>query len=174
MEHNVKKDAFMQTLRQLGERLKKYKYACLVLALGIVLMLFPAEKEIAEPVEQQESTEETTLEERLECLLSQVEGAGEVRVILTLETGAISEYQQDSTTRSGAGETQIQTETVLVEAGGEEMPIPVKTTYPTYKGAVVVCQGADRASVKLALVRAVSCLTGLGSDQITVIKMKAN
>jgi len=41
-----------------------------------------------------------------------------------------------------------------------------------YRGAVVVCQGGDNASVRLAVVEAVSNATGLTSDRITVLKMK--
>ena len=48
-----------------------------------------------------------------------------------------------------------------------------KTLYPVYQGAVVVCEGAERAAVRLAIVEAVSSLTGLGSDKISVIKMKS-
>ena len=36
---------------------------------------------------------------------------------------------------------------------------------------VVLCQGADAPSVKLAIVEAVRCVTGLGADQISVQKM---
>lgn len=39
-------------------------------------------------------------------------------------------------------------------------------------GAVVVCQGADQPSVRLDVTNAVAAYTGLGSDQISVIKMK--
>ena len=39
-------------------------------------------------------------------------------------------------------------------------------------GAVVVCDGADSASVTLEIVRAVSAYTGLGSNRIIVLKMK--
>lgn len=45
-------------------------------------------------------------------------------------------------------------------------------TAPTYQGAIVVCQGADDPGVKLALVQAVASVTGLGTDQITVVKMR--
>ena len=41
---------------------------------------------------------------------------------------------------------------------------------PTYRGALVVCQGGDRADVRLAVIEAVSVLTGLSSDRITVAK----
>jgi stage III sporulation protein AG len=43
---------------------------------------------------------------------------------------------------------------------------------PVYSGAVVVCQGADNPQVKLSIIDAVGKLTGLGSDKISVIKMK--
>ena len=39
-------------------------------------------------------------------------------------------------------------------------------------GAVVVCQGADQPYVRLDVTNAVAAYTGLGSDQISVIKMK--
>lgn len=40
------------------------------------------------------------------------------------------------------------------------------------RGAVVVCAGADSARVRLAVTNAVSAYTGLGSDKITVMKLK--
>ena len=40
------------------------------------------------------------------------------------------------------------------------------------EGAVVVCAGGDDAKVRLAVTRAVSAYTGLGSDRITVLKMR--
>ena len=43
---------------------------------------------------------------------------------------------------------------------------------PTYRGAIVVCQGADDPVVKLSITEAVSRATGLGVDKISVIKMK--
>jgi len=41
-----------------------------------------------------------------------------------------------------------------------------------FGGAVVVCDGADSASVSLEIVRAVAAYTGLGSNRIIVLKMK--
>ena len=40
----------------------------------------------------------------------------------------------------------------------------------TESGAAIVCDGASDSAVRLAIVRAVSDCTGLGSDRITVIK----
>jgi stage III sporulation protein AG len=43
-------------------------------------------------------------------------------------------------------------------------------TYPAYQGAVIVCQGADNSAVRLAVSEAVSALTGLSSDKISILK----
>lgn len=40
------------------------------------------------------------------------------------------------------------------------------------EGAVVLCAGAEESAVRLSVTNAVSAYTGLGSDKITVIKMK--
>lgn len=168
-------EAWKQKARSWWEKLGKYRYTVLILLLGVALMLVPFERK-SEPAAKTAalSTGEEDLEARLGALLRNVDGAGAVSVLLTLETGPLQRYQEDAQSKSGSDGTQLQKQTVLVTAGGEESPIPVQTTYPTYKGAVVVCEGADRASVKLDIIRAVSSLTGLGSDKITVIKMKGN
>ena len=49
---------------------------------------------------------------------------------------------------------------------------PFYVLSPTYLGAVIVCQGGDSPTVKLAIVEAVSNATGLSADKITVLKMK--
>ena len=59
-----------------------------------------------------------------------------------------------------------------VPAKAEKEPAVQSTVYPTYQGALVVCDGAERASVRLAVTQAVSSLTGLGSNKIAVVKMK--
>jgi stage III sporulation protein AG len=43
---------------------------------------------------------------------------------------------------------------------------------PKYQGAIIVCQGAEKATVRLQVVEAVVNVTGLTADKITVLKMK--
>ena len=57
-------------------------------------------------------------------------------------------------------------------ASTQKTPVVTKTKSAPYLGAVVVCDGADSAAVQLRVMQAVSALTGLGSDKISVIKMK--
>ena len=60
----------------------------------------------------------------------------------------------------------------LSKAGGGEEPVKIKTVGPAYRGALIVCDGADSAVVRLQVTQCVSALTGLSSNQISVIKMK--
>ena len=62
------------------------------------------------------------------------------------------------------------TQTVLVDSGSGDAPVVTRTVYPTYRGALVVCQGGDRADVRLAVTEAVTALTGLTADRVTVAK----
>ena len=151
------------------QKLEKFKYPALILLLGLVLILWPAKQ-------KPESTElpvlpppEEGLEAQLEEILSCIEGAGDVRVLLTKRTGDETVYQTDSAvSRSADSESRTQT-TVM---GGSDAPVVRQTVFGQYRGALIVCQGADAPSVRLKLVNAVAGLTGLPSDKITVIKMK--
>ena len=53
-----------------------------------------------------------------------------------------------------------------------ERGLVIRTDPPKYLGAVVLCQGADSSVVRLAVIDAVSKVTGLGTDRICVLKMK--
>ena len=69
--------------------LQKYKAAIFVIAVGIFLLTLPSaeEKEIPMAATQTRETEQRDLEQKLEQLLSQMEGAGKVRVLLTEAKG---------------------------------------------------------------------------------------
>ena len=109
---------------------------------------------------------EAETEKKLEALLCQIDGAGAVDVMLTLADGGEAVYQVDETVRDGGREEQ----TVLAD----KAPVLVQTRQPRFQGAVVVCEGADRAAVKLAVTEAVASLTGLGSGKIAFVKMKSS
>lgn len=153
--------------------LKEYRYVLLVLALGIVFMLLPQggseKKEEAVPQEQ-EAISEVTLQEKLEEILSQVQGAGKVRVLLSEAEGKEIQYQTDEEERS---QDSYQRDTVILSDSGRNQSGLIKQINPPkYLGAIILCQGADSASVKLALMEAVSNATGLTTDRISVMKMK--
>lgn len=142
----------------------QYKYPILVLLVGLGLVLLPGKSQEPDPAPVQ-AVQEPDLEARLEAILSQIEGAGQVRVLLTLEKGRETLYQTDSRSESQ--------DTVLVEdADRVETGLVRQTVEPVYRGAVILCQGAGDPGVKLAVVEAVRCVTGLGANEITVLNMK--
>lgn len=151
----------------------KYKYPILILLVGLGLMLLP-ERETAVPAPVPvETAAQTSLEERLEELLSQIEGAGRVQVLLTEQTGRETLYQTDRTEDLSDAATRRTEDTVLIEDSARtESALVRKILEPEYRGAVILCQGADAPSVRLAIVEAVRCVTGLGADVISVLKMK--
>ena len=61
-------------------------------------------------------------------------------------------------------------QSTLVDGTEGDGTVVVRTVYPTYRGALVVCQGGDRPEVKLAVTEAVAALTGLSADRVTVAK----
>lgn len=146
----------------------KYKYPILVLLVGLALLLLPDREASPAPVPP-ETVPEKGLEQRLEELLSQVQGAGQVRVLLTEDTGRETVYQTDVQSDSDSRRSE---DTVLVEdSSRNETGLVRRTLEPRYRGAVILCQGADIPGVKLAIVEAVRCVTGLGADEISVQKL---
>lgn len=147
--------------------LKKYRGAVLVLLCGIALMCLPRQQETkkaAVPEVQQ------TLEQALEKILAQVSGAGEVRVLLSGQLSETKRYQTDDT-QSGSGELRQET-VILTGENRVQTALVRQTEAATYRGAIVVCQGAENPKVALAVVQAVAAVTGLSTNRITVLKMK--
>ena len=107
--------------------------------------------------------------------LSQIDGAGSVTVLLSLETGEESVYAADVSESSQAAENNSsesyeRSTSILSDGSYGEAPILIKSKYPTFRGAMVLCEGADDDAVRLQIVHAVSALCGISSDHISVSK----
>ena len=86
---------------------------------------------------------EAALETRLEDMISRIEGAGSVSVMVTLESGV---QQIDSGERSASFEPEV-------------------------KGVAVICQGADSPVVTERITSAVTTALGIPSTRVCVLKM---
>ena len=164
--------------RKLGhikEFFYKNRAVALVVLVGVLLMLLPTGKTEAQQPQQQETVSEPreNLETRLEQILSQVSGAGNVRVLLTQERGETSVYQLDLQEVTDGDRREIRQDTVTVTGSDRQQEgLLTQVEAPRYRGAVIVCQGGDNPTVRLSVVEAVSGATGLPSNRITVLKMK--
>ena len=145
--------------------LKKYRYALIVLAVGLVLLMLPTGAKEEPVTEMAVHQEQKSISQELEDILSKIQGAGEVAVMLTPASGQETVYQTD---RNGEN---YDTVTVSDDTRSENGLI-CQINPPVYLGAIIVCQGGDDPSVRLAVVEAVAKVTGLGADRISVLKMK--
>ncbi len=151
----------------------RYKYAALVALLGAGLLLWPGGEE--QPSSRSSEAPERQIQREMEDILGKIQGVGQVRVMLTEDTDGERQLAQD-TELTYSGETASpedysrRSETVLTGDGSGEGIVVTRRLYPTYRGALVVCQGGDRAEVRLAVTEAVTALTGLTADHVTVAK----
>ena len=154
----------------------KYKYVLLILVIGFMLMSIPGKNgtnKIASDESVSQKNETIPINHQLAQILSRIDGVGEVQVLLTVAAGEKTLYQTDDSTSYSdtSNTTRIDTVTVTDDTRNQTGLIQ-QVIPPTYQGAIVVCQGADSPAVRLAIVEAVSKVTGLGADRISVLKMK--
>lgn len=166
-----------QMLDKIQIWVNKYRYVLLVSLVGIALMVIPVKEGNTDSIEKAIATEpaaETRLtSELLEGIISEIKGAGKVRVLLTYSTGEQRIYQNDEHTVTSDDGSTKEMKTVIVSDGGKkEEALVSRILEPEYLGAVVVCQGAENPQVRLAVSDAVAKATGLGADRISVLKMK--
>ena len=156
--------------------LKSNKYIVIILLAGLALLCMPkfSDTDDIDSVEQNTPViPEESISSELANILSKVKGAGEVEVLLTVATGEQILYQTDEERSESTDSTSLRLETVIITSDQKnEAGLIKQTIAPTYKGAIVICQGADDPSVCLQIVSAVSKATGLGADKISVLKMK--
>ena len=153
---------------------KKYRWPLLVIALGILLMAWPAgDRDTAEVPQIQATQPMEDPQQELAQILAQIRGVGKVQVLLTIKCGESVKYQTDEDIVSSDSGSTVRKETVIItDSDRNQQASVVQTLPPEYLGAVIVCQGAEDAAVRLAVVEAVSKATGLGADRISVLKMK--
>ena len=159
--------------------IKKYKYVLLTALLGVLLLLLPQNEKSADAGSATPSAAENfdreALQSEMEAILSSLDGVGKLSLMLTVEGGGAYELAQDETaslkTRGEEVDEQTRkTETVVLGSGTSAEIVVTHSRYPRFVGALVVCEGGGQADVQLKVTQAVSALTGLSSDRISVVK----
>lgn len=188
------------------KRLTKENMAILAL-LGILLMV------IALPVKKTENAKDETglsdtgsgmmktseteendgdvpytqeVENRLEALLSRMDGVGEVKVMVTLSSSMEQVVEKDvpysmDTTRetdSAGGSRDVvnskkeETTVYVTDQAGNKTPYISKTLEPAIEGVTVVAQGGGNAVVQKNITDVIQALFGVEAHKIKVVKMK--
>ncbi|MBQ8768070.1 MAG: hypothetical protein IJZ15_00230 [Oscillospiraceae bacterium] len=152
---------------------RKYRFVVLILLIGIALMLIPfgGTKETQAPAQTTVATQ-PDISEELSQILSQIDGAGEVSVMLSVRTGTSTVYQTDESITGGDNDSSRHDTVIVTDENRTQSGLVQHIVYPEYRGAIIVCQGADNVQVRLSIMEAVARITGLGMDKISVLKMK--
>ena len=163
----------------------KYKYVLLIIAAGALLLLLPLSgsgKTTAEEAQTiiYEDFDVAQEEVKIQSILSEMAGVGKVSVMLTVKTGMETVYASDesqSVSRTQNGDStsyssDSDSKPATVSSSGEDSPLLIKRVYPEYQGILIVCEGADNATVCLSIVNAMTAILDIGADKVTITKMK--
>lgn len=133
---------------------------------------------------QYNNTESISLEEKLEDILSKIEGVGSVKVFINYSESSetVAMYNENSkkstteeTDKTGGTrkveQTDSQKEVIYQEQNGTKTPIVQKTVEPKIEGAIITAKGAGDINVKTSIIQAVEAATGLATHKIQVFTM---
>lgn len=189
---------FHDFFRKLKEKpLKKSDWLIFVLA-GVLLMIVvlpsdygknrkridSGEEKTKEVVQTGKSQEADDMEDKLEAILSQIDGAGEVQVMITYEDSGTQVVEKDAQTSANTttetdssggvretNEMQNQENTVYDEADSGNVPFVAKKLTPKIEGVLVVAAGGDDKVVKQNISEAVLALFHVDAHRIKIVKM---
>ena len=125
----------------------------------------------------------TQLEERLQNLISQIDGVGRNKVMITLESGTEYVFAQEQrrntdTTHPGSGEilaggrTQesVEQRFILVDTEfGRREALVLTRIPPRVQGVIIVCEGASNPVVEQKLISVVTTALGIPSTRVSVV-----
>ena len=197
----------------MGERLKTWKKKltkenmAIMALLGILLMVIaipvkktetqkdqtaaPENKSTASGTQETEEEDNTggyagELEERLESLLASMEGVGNVKVMVTLDSSREQVVEKDipstmdttKETDSTGGSRDVinsrqeETTVYVTDSAGNKTPYVSKIREPSIEGVTVVAQGGGNAVIQKNITDVIQALFGVEAHKIKVVKMK--
>lgn len=182
--------------KKVKEFLLKDKFRKIIViagVLGIVLIFFSGhlkssskKREKAESA-QQNSTQQyvSKLEGSLKEMISSIKGAGNTKVLVTLESTEETVYATEEKKNKEAtedkttdGQTSKKRESddcekkyiTIKDADGTERALSVTQIQPTIKGVVVVCEGGNQPEVQQKITDAVKTALNITSKKVYVTK----
>ena len=148
---------------------KNNRLICLILIIGVVLMVAAGghdRKKEAVSTANEIAVEDE--EKRLADILSQIDGAGEVSVMITYYSSTEKDIAYETKIASRGDKSETSEDKKAVMTDGE--PMVVKEVYPQVKGVIVTAQGAGNTAVKAAISEAVSSSLDVPVHRICIFK----
>ena len=149
----------------------------LALLLGILLLaagrsFSDSKEEVPQTVAAAETADRAT-ERRMAEILSKIQGAGQVDVMLTYrQTEEKTIAHNETREENGEALRTEQTAILLEEGDGATQPLVLTEMGPVVEGVVIAAQGADSPAVAAALNQAAQALLDVPAHKVAVLKMK--
>lgn len=171
-------------LEKASEKFKTDKRIIVIVAVGIlgIILLVISElipdSEVKSPPQtsQEEETQDnsvTELEKRLTELISSIDGAGNAKVMITLDTGDENVYAVQDKSSNSEKSNSYDRDYIVIEKDGNEDGLLLKVVEPEIRGVAVVCEGADFPEVRSEIVNTVTAVLGVSSNRVSIAKMKS-
>ena len=126
----------------------------IILIIGVAFILLSGLDISDKKSETEQVTDYVREEERLSSILSQIDGAGNVSVMISYESTMEKDIAYDGQKERA------------VTSGGDVMV--KREIYPRVKGVVVISDGGENPTVKQKIKEAVIALTGAGANRVCV------
>ena len=168
------------------KNLKIGKKNLILVAIAIFIMVLLLVSEFLTPENTESISKENTeiyssqyiekTEKELEALLENISGAGEVKVMITLENCYenvfAKGYSEKNDSKTDSQKSESEEEYIIIKNGSNnEECLVVKVYEPTVKGVAVIAQGAGNTQVKIAITQTVCALFDISTAKVSVEKM---
>ena len=148
---------------------KNNRLICLIFIIGVVLMAaaggYGGKKAPSAKVSETSAADDET---RLADILSQIDGAGDVSVMITYYSSAEKDIAYETKTASREDKSERSEDKKAVMTDGE--PMVLKEVYPKVKGVIVTADGAGSSAVRSAISEAVSASLDVPAHRICIFK----
>lgn len=114
-----------------------------------------------------------SLNDQLTDLLTDMDGVGDCKVMITLRNTSESVYAKNSDSSSSDNSKSNSDEYVIYDSENGDSPILLKENFPDIEGVAIVCSGGDNIAVKEKVIKCVSALFNISSNRISVTKLNS-
>lgn len=181
---------------------KNIKYLLIVFVIGIAIILFPEgnnsnnKKTIPNnntnfnseaKLNNENSSYEKDLEQKIEERFKKIEGVGEVEVLITLKSGNeivvnkdvtsnisnTNEQDSEGGNRKSNNNDNSQSTVLISNTDGSEHPIIIKELKPEINGILIIAEGGGDIQVKNNLINAAKVILDVPVHKIEVMKMES-
>lgn len=172
-----------EKITEIFSRIKNDKKCLVIIACAVFGIILTVISSVFNVDETEASTENCSsvfdeakytedLENKLEGMVSLINGAGECRVIITLDCDYETVYARDGSLSKDDKSTDEDSEYIIIDTDRTQGGLLLKTVTPKVRGVAVVCAGGDSTYVKSAIIEMMTAVLDVGANHISVAKIK--